>query len=267
MDYSIIEYNDDRYITDYQRTDAVDNTSDLAKSVSESTDIYSTGNTTQPTTQSSESKISFRNSNISNYDKSSKTNDTTTSIENRMINTCNAKFEDVINAINIAKSESINNNNINQNLITKDGDEEKLLLLRMESDLKENLSNNVDVNCMINELRNLVYELDADTNTILNGDKVGSESGGNNTKVDENNLNDNYLHSSMTDEYAYTQTNQTINIDNEVNVNQNIITQNNVTVIKKKKKTGGGLSDKILIFIVIILLLYYLLKSYIIGNF
>ena len=211
MDYSIIEYNDDSYITDDQKTDAVDNTSDLTKSVSESTDIYSTENTTQPTTQSSESKISFRNSNISNYDKSSKTNSTTTSVENRMINTCNAKLEDAVNAINIAKNESINNNNINQNPILKDGD----------------------------------------------------ESGGNNTKVDEDNLNNNYLHSSMTNEYAYTQSNQTMNIDNEVNVNQKIINQNNVTVIKKKK-TGGGLSDKILIFIFILLFFYYLLKSYII---
>ena len=263
MDYSIIEYNDDSYITDDQKTDAVDNTSDLTKSVSESTDIYSTENTTQPTTQSSESKISFRNSNISNYDKSSKTNSTTTSVENRMINTCNAKLEDAVNAINIAKNESINNNNINQNPILKDGDEEKLLLIRMDSYLKESVSDDVDINCMLNEMKNLVYELDADTYVILNGDKVGSESGGNNTKVDEDNLNNNYLHSSMTNEYAYTQSNQTMNIDNEVNVNQKIINQNNVTVIKKKK-TGGGLSDKILIFIFILLFFYYLLKSYII---
>lgn len=266
MDYSIIEYNDDQYITDDQKTNEVDNTSDLAKSVSNSTNIYGTGNTTQPTTQQVGTRISFRNSNISNYDKSTKTNDTTTSIENRMINICNAKFEDVISAVNIAKNESINNNNINQNSISKDGDEEKLLLIRMESDLKQNISDNADVTCMINEMRNLVYELDADTNSALNGENVGSESGGNKTKVDEENINNNYLSSSMTNQYAYTQTNQVTNIDNEVNVNQTIINKNNVTIIKKKKKKkkGGGLSDKILIFILLLLLLYYLLKSYVI---
>ena len=69
----------------------------------------------------------------------------------------------------------------------------------------------------------------------------------------------------MTNQYAYTQTNQVTNIDNEVNVNQTIINKNKVTIIKKKKKKkGGGLSDKILIFILLLLLLYYLLKSYVI---
>jgi hypothetical protein len=96
-----------------------------------------------------------------NYDNSQTTNQTTSNIENKMIQSCGATIEQAQATINIVKNESINTNINNGNVFINTGDNVTISDVRLESEL-DFLGGNVDKSCMLDAANELTNELESE---------------------------------------------------------------------------------------------------------
>ncbi len=195
-----------------------------------------------------------------NYDQSSTNNNTTSNIENEMINTCGASVQEASQAINIATNESINNNIMNSNTIINSSDVNVFTDIRLESDLTF-LGDNVDKKCMIESMNKLKNEAEADNSNAhtFSGGEGGdtmAEFGGNVSENSKKISSSDSLDSSMSNENATIQSAKT-----DLDATNDISTTADFEVKQTNDKTkAGGIHDITFIFIILILIFFYYLN-------
>ena len=120
-----------------------------------------------------------------NVDNSSVTNNTTSNIQNKMVNSCGMTIGEAEQAINIVKDESINTNINNSNTFINTGDNATISDVTLESQL-DYVGPEVDKSCVIDAMNELDSQLEAENDNSKEfaggeGGDVGAKAGGNTT--------------------------------------------------------------------------------------
>tara|TARA_B100000886_G_scaffold36618_1_gene22795 strand:+ start:209 stop:991 length:783 start_codon:yes stop_codon:yes gene_type:complete len=223
--------------TDVDHTKSLDNSSDPYIHAQSNSIISSSNYILYPNTNSKDSNIvSISNKDIYNeYDKIPK-NNTTSSVQKKMMKLCGATFDQSESAINIAKDEVMNNNVNNNNSFSNKNDILKSTSVRLESDINF-VNSNVNKKCMLELLSNLVIEIEDDNNAI----NVSGGKGKDKIKND----NDNSLNSTMSEMHSKTQRLNDDSESEEINIKVNTV-----------NKKGGGIQELLFVIIFLLILIY-----------
>lgn len=225
---------DNEYILDSNRSNVLDN-SDALMFLSEISSFGSNNNLDNVDTSNESSEVNiFGYSNSFNYDKSLTSNETTSDIEELLINEKNIDLDLSNKIINFIKNENTNNkinyNNLYDNELNKD--HIKNLKLSNISDLLGEDTNILRVRYIMEKLYNELYADNYNTNKKLITLNNNSNFGGNLTYLDL--------------------------------MNRNLVSYLKYKNFKKNEnneKKGGGLSDNFLFVIIIIIFIFIILNK------
>lgn len=176
-------------LTNTNTTTNTDNSVQSHNQTSSNTNINSSQAITQTNNINQSSVMDITSSTDTfNYDQSQTTNQTTSNIENKMIQSCGASIEEAQAAINITKDESINTNINNGNIFINTGDNATISDIRLESELGF-LSGDVDKSCMLDAMNELTSEVSAENTNSKSfaggeGGEISAEVGGNSAAND-----------------------------------------------------------------------------------
>ena len=251
--------------TQTNQTNYTDNSVESHNTVQSSTSINASQQiqTTNEIDQSSEMSISS-SADTFNYDMSQSTNQTTSNIENKMIQSCGATIEEAQAAVNITTDESINTNINNGNVFINTGDNVTISDVRLESELTF-LGPSVDRSCMLDAMSELNNEMSAENDNTKSfaggsGGDIGALSGGNVSSADSEAEKSDNVSASMSSSNSLTQENQTSNTNETETITTSEATTEISTEISSETSVADGSGGGIINIMLIYIILFYNLR-------
>jgi hypothetical protein len=268
--------------TNNETTNNTDNSIKSNTNVNSNTAIDSSQQTTNVNTTDNSSIMNINNSTDTyNVDNSKVINETTSNIQNKMVNSCGASIEEAQGAVNIVKDESINTNINNSNTFINTGDNATITDVTLESQL-DFVGPEVDKSCMIdaaNELKGELEAINENSKEFAGGEggDVGAEAGGN-TTANENttgksdtvdggmDASQDLTNAATTENTSENTTENTADVSNEQTNDQTSDVATSASSAQglaagSGSGSGSGVSDYLLIGLLVIFGLYFMMQD------
>ena len=249
--------------TQNQSSQTVDNSVESYTTTQTNTNINASQQTNISNTTDQSSQMMIDSSTDTyNYDMSQVTNETTSSIENKMIQSCGATIEEAQSTINIVKDESINTNINNGNVFINTGDNVSISNVRLESELTF-LGPSVDRSCMLDATNELQAELNAENDnskSFLGGEggDVSAEAGGNINAGTKANMSELKTFISDNDDEDQDEDDDEEDEDDaeDDDAEDDDAEDDDAEDDDEEDEKAGGISDKIILIIILLIIIY-----------